>query len=227
VVDPLFEVRRYIHQHITLLEAPIEDSLKLRLMLSLYCHTVQMRDFYDLSANLLRITAGVPYAANPFTEDTQGRPIVADTVEQKASHIAEWASIAHHEEFGELVLEMVVPEVRQNFTESVYSLDERKMYYRPREGGAAPGACVIDLEWLLPRVNRGVAVALTFVDTAQRHLHSYQANKIVTVTKGGASVQMELVARGGIGLSGYRELPPDLAPPSTDASAPSEEVKPA
>lgn len=223
-VDPLFEARRFIHQYITLLEAPIEESLKLRLMLTLYCHSLEIHDFYHVIANLLRITAGHEYATDPFALDPRGNEMPARSVEEKASRLAEWAEAAGIEEIGDLLTETVIPELRRSFNISTYTLDESQFHFRP-EAGAKDTK--ISLEWCLPRINRGVAVALTFIDGVQRHMQAYQANKLLAVQTEGITRQIELVTRGGVGLMSIREVPAEAAAPAA-APAPSatEETQP-
>jgi hypothetical protein len=219
-VDPLLEARRYIHQHITLLEAPIEESLKLRLMLSLYCHAIAIEDLYTVTGNLLRVIGGHPHAADPFAATAESA--ACSTIEGKVSRIAEWATAVELEEFGDLLTEMIVPEVRNAFLSSIYSLDESRFFYRP-SGGADRDKSVLPLEWILPRLNRGVALALTFIDATQRHLQAYQANRILPLkAPSGPHTHVELIGRPGLGLIGLRELTGDSVPPEPAGPATSE-----
>ena len=64
--DPLTESFALIDQFLSLVKAPIDSTLRLRILLFIYCHITEIDDVYNVLANLGRVCLGERYSFNPF-----------------------------------------------------------------------------------------------------------------------------------------------------------------
>ncbi len=83
--DPLQESICLIDQLVGLIGAPIQDSLKTRLILLLYCHVTEMNDLYNIIGNLVRVAChNDRYSMQLFPRSRYPR--------EKIAEIQQWAS---------------------------------------------------------------------------------------------------------------------------------------
>lgn len=178
--DALIESDSLSQQLLGLINAPIERTLQLRLLLLLYCHLTEMDDFYLIVANLLRITLGDRYSMAPFpgTKRRSGRAL---SPASKVRVVKELSTSAGQPLVGELLDYILIKQVRNAFYHSDYALTDDTFNIVEGEGIKREGIISprIELEWLIPRLNFGVNTVLMTLGLTFGHIRSYQEDKVV------------------------------------------------
>lgn len=90
--DPLVESNALIKQILSFIQAPLDERLKVWLLLFLYCHVTEMDDLYNIIGNLLRVCRGEKYNIIPFDGKLHPSGKPADTPYTKVIRLAEWAN---------------------------------------------------------------------------------------------------------------------------------------
>jgi hypothetical protein len=212
--DPQKESFTLINQTLALIQAPLEQSIRLRLMLFLYCHVTEMYDLYHIVGNLLRVCAGERYCLDCFLgiHHPSGKNAVYPA--SKVERIKQWAIDQGLPDLGEMFCDLLVKEVRNAFFHSDYIIHDK--YFHIRRGDGVKIGNVIDprveLSWLTPRIELGINVALMLIQLVMEAVQSYTANKIVMGRfQGDRAIPIELTAQPGFGLIGFRS-PPQRTP---------------
>ncbi len=104
-----------IEQTLALTHAPLEDSLRMRLLLFLYCHITEMHDLYNIVGNLLRVSQGERYTISPFVGTLHSSGNNASYPSSKVERINEWSQLVGISQLGEMFCDMIVKEVRNAF----------------------------------------------------------------------------------------------------------------
>lgn len=210
--DPLHESQQLAHQLLAVAEAPIEQSLRLRLHLFLYCHLTEMFDTYHIPANMLRVCMGERYVMNPFGKEFHASNKPARYPTEKASRIKEWADSLQQLDLGAMFQEMLVKEVRNAFYHSDYILTPNSFNIRRGRGVHIGNEITtqVPYEWLFPRINLGIGLALAILNLTVAHMRSYKEDKVVQgrITSDGSYSDIQLTVDKDHGLSGFKS-PPD------------------
>jgi hypothetical protein len=208
--DTLEESWQLADQLSSLLLSPLEDDLKIRLLLLLYCHVTEMDDLYHLLGNLLRVTVGDRYSIAPFATGAFGHKRPAITPSAKIGRLGEWAEGAGFPEIGRLLNFILVRQVRNAFFHSDYILYESMFRIKRGQGLALDGYVTreIPLVWLVPRMETAVNLLFFVVDLLQQHTTSYQQPKRIKgrFTTDGSYGDLELIVKEGYGLVGFRSV---------------------
>jgi len=208
--DPLQESLALINQTLGLIQAPLDEKLRLRLTLFLYCHVTEMFDLYHITGNMIRVCAGERYTLDCFSGQlhTSGQSAVYPV--SKVLRIKEWAAAQSLNDLGELFCDLLVKEVRNAFFHSDYIIHDKYFHIRRGEG-VKIGNLIdprVELSWLLPRLELGINTALTLINLVMSSIQSYTANKVVMGRiQAGAAVPVELTVQPGYGLTGFRSPP--------------------
>jgi hypothetical protein len=194
------------------INAPIDPSFRLRLLLFAYCHATEMHDLYHIVGNMLRICGGKRYSLDCFIAANHPSGRRAKYPSHKASWIKEWADAEGMNELGDMFGELVVNQLRNAFFHSDYTLYQGN--FRIVRGDGVPIGNTIEKElppsWLIPRLELGINAAFTLLQLVTKALQSYTKNKIVMGRAHGDDqppVPVELTVQEGYGLVEFVEPP--------------------
>jgi|LGVF01.1.fsa_nt_gb hypothetical protein len=210
--DPLSESDQLTHQLVSFIQAPIENSLKLRLTLFLYCHLTEMNDLYNIIGNLLRVIQGHRYVMSPFIGEIHESKKEAKYPIAKIKRIKEWAEDVHLEKVGELLELFLVKEVRNAFFHSDYILTNDSFNIKHGKPVKIDNILQhnVPLPWLVPRLQLAINIALGVINLTLDHIRSYKKDKIVKgrFAPDGSYLDIQLTVKEGYGLVGFK-TPPD------------------
>lgn len=214
--DPTSESFQLIQQVASLVQAPIDKQLALRLTLFLYSHVTEMADLYRVPGNLLRIVLGDRYTIDPFsTLPRPPRPTTGDPLGDDVVQLMNLVARTKFSDVGKLYSTFYVRHVRNAFSHSDYALGAKSFNMRRGEPVSIDGVLqnTIPYEWLVPRLELGVNTALALFGLILESVRSYKANKVVKgrFSSDGRYVDIELTTDPTYGLSGFR-APPGTAP---------------
>lgn len=181
--DPLIESGNLLQQVLSLVHAPIEEKLRIRLLLFLYCHATEMDDLYDVIGNLLRVCQGERCSMAPFVGVLHLSGKDAKTPSAKITRINEWGMHVGFPKIGETLQYMLVKQVRNAFFHSAYTI--HKDQFRIKRGEwvtinniSSPS---VPLEWLAPRLELGINFAIVtialirdFIASHSKRLHFHR-----------------------------------------------------
>lgn len=215
--DPLQESYQLTRQVISLIQAPLEETLNIRLVLFLYCHLTEMDDLYNIVANLLQVTGGHRYSMIPFES--------LPKIEGKNPHgycgnmrIDQLKALAIEREFpdvGQSFETMYVRPVRNAFYHSDYILSPDSFNIRRGEGVLIEHEVrsKIELNWLLPRLELGINTAVAVIELLLEYIRSYHEDKVIPgrLAQNDAWTDVQLITDPERGLTGFRSPP---TPPS-------------
>jgi len=208
--DTLIESNNTINQTLRVIQSPIADDFRLRLLLFTYCHATEMHDLYNVIGNMLCVILGNRYSMNCFLPNLHASKKLAKYPPAKVERIKEWAISAKLPNIGDMFDEMLVREVRNAFFHSDYILHERAFHIKRGDGVTIERTMSrkVNLDWLLPRLELGINVAFAMIDLTLNSIRSYKANKIVMGRiQGPKPVPIELIADPEYGLSGFQSPP--------------------
>lgn len=205
--DPLQESLALIDQTLGLIQAPLDQALRMRLMLFLYCHVTEMHDFYHIVGNMLRVCQGERYNLDCFAGINHPSKKNAVYPTSKAQRIKEWATQLEQPLIGEMICDMLVKEVRNAFFHSDYILHEK--YFNIKRGEAVRIGNMldqrIDLTWLTPRLELGINTVLMLIQLVVESVRSYkESKKVLGRIQAGSPVPVELIVQEGYGLVGFK-----------------------
>jgi hypothetical protein len=215
--DPLQESYQLTRQLISLIQAPLEETLNIRLVLFLYCHLTEIDDLYNIVANLLQVTDGHRYSMVPFES--------LPKIERKIPHgycgnrrIDQLKALAIEREFpdvGQTFETMYVRPVRNAFYHSDYILSPDSFNIRRREGVLIGNEVrsKIELNWLFPRLELGINTAVAVIELLLEYIRSYHEDKVIPgrLALNDAWTDVQLITDPERGLTGFRSPP---TPPS-------------
>lgn len=202
--DTLEESRILIMQLLSIIEAPIENTFRKRMLLLLYCHILEMNDLYNIIANLLRIAAGERYSMTPFYHKLYKDNEPCKNLEDKIKRIIEICKTTGNTYIGDLFSFILCKQVRNAFFHSDYTIYENE--FRIING---PGICIngkttsmISFEnWLIPKIEVTINFVLQLLNLLGKYRMSYKEEKIIESRMGGAKeVTIEV---GEHGLMGF------------------------
>jgi hypothetical protein len=176
--DSLAESNVLVQQILSVASAPIQDDLRVRLSLFLYCHTTEMDSLYDVPMNLLRIVEGHRWSGSPFHRGSKAEPKYPS---EKVGLISAVATSVGHTELGDFYEWMLVRQVRNAFFHSDYSLLEGDfVIYRgePVKIGNEINR-VVPLDWLVARLEAGINLGLALIDRLTSRRETYKAPKTI------------------------------------------------
>lgn len=210
--DPMHESWELAQQLMALQNAPLEQGVKLRLALFLYCHLTEMSDVYSIPANMLHVLAGRRYSMSPFLHGLDQGEQQPSSPSGKARRIKSLALEHDMEEFGELFETMIVKDVRNAFYHSDYILTNESLNIRHGEGVVIDGMRNnrVPYTWLLPRLQLGINTALAVLNQTLNEIQSYKEDKVVKgrIDHDGGWLPVQLTTHPEHGLVGFK-TPPD------------------
>jgi len=214
--DPTSESFQLIQQVASLVQAPLDKQLVLRLSLFLYSHVTEMDDLYRVPGNMLRIVLGERYTMDPLlglplpAKLEEGQPLSEDVL--RLVHLANKAGMP---DVGKLCSTFYVRQVRNAFSHSDYALGPKSFNMRRGERLKLDGMLqnAIPYEWLVPRLELGINTALALFGLILESTRSYKENKVVKgrFSSDGSYVDIELTTDPTHGLTGVKS-PPTTAP---------------
>lgn len=199
--DPLQESISTIGQLTGLIDAPIQDSLKTRLILLLYCHVTEMNDLYNIIGNLIRVAChNDRYSMQLFPRSQYPR--------EKIAEIHQWASGTSYERLATELESMLVSQVRNAFFHSDYALTARSINLLNGQFVEIKGIRQqsVPLEWLQPKVNAAINITSHVIDKTIESIRSYKESKIVKGRFGPKDswMDLELTVDAHWGLTGFK-----------------------
>ena len=211
--DPFMESHELAQQLIGLIDAPLDQKLRFRLSLFLYCHLTEMTDLYAVTANLLRILRGDRYVLDPFHDlPKPPKPQTGDLLNRTIRQLANLATEVGRVEVGEFFTAFYMRPIRNAFYHSDYVLTNDSLNIKHGEGIRSGNIIShnVELQWLVPRLNLGINAALALFDAMASHIGAYKQDKIVKgrFAPDGSYVDIQITTDPIHGLRGFRE-PPD------------------
>jgi len=210
--DPMYESWELSQQLMALQNAPLEQGLKFRLALFLYCHLTEMSDIYSIPANMLHILSGRRYSMSPFAQGLNPGEQQPSYPTGKARRICALAQEHGMHELGELFETMLVKEVRNAFYHSDYILTNESLNIRYGKGVVIENMRDnrVPYNWLLPRIQLGINTSLAVLNQTMDGIQSYKADKVVhgRFAANGGWLPIQLTTHPEQGLTGFR-TPPD------------------
>ena len=226
--DPLSESYQLAQQLISLIDAPLDKSLSIRLMLFLYCHLTEMDDLYNIVANLLLVTEGERYSMIPFRSlpNASAKLSPGYCGNPRIDQFKVLADRANFHEVGRVFETMFVRPVRNAFYHSDYILSPESFNIRKGEG-VDVGNIVqskVEYDWLIPRLELGVNTAFAVMELLLEFSRSYRKDRIIQgrFAGDGSWMDIQLTTDADHGLTGFR-TPPDFA---SEAKPLDEKTKP-
>lgn len=206
--DTLEESRVLITQLLSIIEAPIENTFKVRMLLLLYCHITEMNDLYSIVANLLRILDGERYSTDPFDYTLYEDRRAYSYPEGKVTRIVELSKKAGIDYIGDLYKFMLNKQIRNAFFHSSYTIfgDE----FRIRGEGVEINGVItpaVPFNWLVSRITVAVNVAINIFDLIHEYRSSYTENKVIKGRLGPKGEYVDLMLTvSEYGLAGFKSL---------------------
>jgi len=199
--DPLQESIAFNDQLLALIQAPVEDSLRLRLILMLYCHVTEMNDLYNILGNLIRIACyDDRYSMNLFPN--------LEYPTEKIKEITEWAKDTPFESIAAELNSMLVRQVRNAFFHSDYALTSTAINLQNGKFVEINGVRQesIPFDWLQPKVNAAISIARHVVDKTIASMRSYKEEKTIRgrFAANGDWMDLRLIVDPEHGLVGFR-----------------------
>lgn len=212
--DPFVESYKLANQLVDLVNAPIDKTLRLRLMMFFYCHLTETDDIYKVVANLLRVTMGDRYSLVPFKDVPKpvGKIAHGSSFNKTIIQLMTLANDAGIEKVGELFQKFFLRPVRNAFFHSDYILTDDSFNIRWGEGIKIDDVVTneIELKWLIPRIELGINASLNIIELIIRNIKSYRSDKIIKgrFASDGSVIDIQLTTEKGYGLTGFKS-PPD------------------
>ena len=209
--DSMYESQSLIQQIYRLAEDEIDEALRIRLYLMLYCHITEMDAFYNVIVNLLRVCRGDRYCTEPFKVEPNDEENIARYPFSKAVKIKEIAREIGYHRLSNIFKCIVVKQVRNAFTHSDYTLFNDKFRIINGEGVEIDGIITreISFDWLHYRINLALNTATRLLFLISEHRSYYDENKTIKGRMGPneSYIEIELTIQKGVGLNGFR-IPP-------------------
>lgn len=201
--DPLQESISLIDQLLTLIEAPIQESLRLRLVLMLYCHVTEMNDLYNILGNLIRIAChNDRYSMILFPKSKYPT--------QKINEIMAWANGTDFAMIPQHLEAMLVPQLRNAFFHSDYALTSNAVNLRNDQFVEIDGIRQqsIPLTWLRPKLNSAINIVRHVIDKTIQSIRAYKESKMIKGRFGpnDSWMDLELTVDSKWGLTGFRSF---------------------
>ena len=210
--DPLRESDQFSQQLMSLIDSPLVNIMKIRLLLFLYCHLTEMDDLYNIIGNLLMVIKGERYSINPYIAQLHKSRKEARYPVSKIERICELANEVDLPEVGNIFKQFFVKQIRNAFYHSDYIITNESFNIKYGEYVKIDNVHQksVPLNWLIPKVELGVNVALCVIGLTMEYIQSYKKDKIVKGRSGpdGKYVDIQLKTHEDYGLNGFK-APPD------------------
>lgn len=205
--DAMIESREMLDQLLSLVQAPIDQKFRLRLLLFAYCHATEMSVTYDTVANLLRIILGERWSLTPFSGALHSSNKTLTKPEPKTMRIQEWAIQAGMPDIGEVMRKMLVKNVRNAVYHSDYILESNEFRIDQGSGVSVNGTITraVPLKWLLENIEIAINFSISVIDLMIKYTQSYQKEKVIKGRCGadGGWRDVKLIVELGYGLIGF------------------------
>lgn len=216
--DPMRESYQLTRQLLDMIESPIEAGFRLRLMLFLYCHVAEMDGLFSTIANMACIATGGRCSIDPLRGVTV--PPEVKALYSVGAELQPLISVCNDKGFadvGQLWADCFDRQVRNAFFHSDYVLHGKSFNIRDGQGALIEGKAQksVPLEWLLPRMRRGIEAVLHFMELRRQHIMSYSAPRRIMgrFGAGGEWIECELTGNAQHGLTGFRSPPSESTMP--------------
>ncbi|MFW6030403.1 MAG: hypothetical protein ACOCRO_09140 [Halanaerobiales bacterium] len=179
--DPLLESDELISQFSRLLELPIKDIFKMRTLLFLYSHTTEIDDFYNITANLIRIIMGERYVLNPFKPELHPSGQAAYSPKSKIERINEWSQEVNMNDLGEVYNSFLIKQVRNAFFHSDYVLSNNEFRIIKGEKINIDGKITSSINYslLIPRIELALNLVRKLISLVNKYRSSYREEKVI------------------------------------------------
>lgn len=188
--DLLRETHMLIEDMLGLIDAPLRDYTKIRLLLLTYCHLVEVDAIYGILKNMLRVLEGQRFAVEPFWElykskrrRTKSRleGVIPPSAKTVITNICGHAHKLGEPNTANLLEQIFNDNVRNAFFHSDYTL--HKDEFRSREASFRKNNVVsssMKISDLVDLANKALAFYQAFMQCYQTHIRSYTEPKVVT-----------------------------------------------
>ncbi len=199
--DPLQESISLIDQLLAMIEAPIQDSLQIRLVLMLYCHITEMNDLYNIIGNLIRIAShNDRYSMLLFPNSKYPT--------QKINEIMTWANETEYVMIPQNLEAMLVRQLRNAFFHSDYVLTSSAINLVNGQSVVIDGIGQqsIPLKWIQPKVNLAIDIVRYVIAKTIQSIREYKESKILKgrFAADESMMDLELIVDPKWGLTGFR-----------------------
>lgn len=186
-----------------------------RLFLLLYCHILEMDEFYNIIGNMLRITKGERYAVNLYNSKIPSttKPNASKPALKPAGKIDKLKSLAKEtgfEKLTDVISGLYSSPLRNAFFHSSYSLSEDNFYVISGEGfkfsNGTTTTCVSIKNYILPKTQSTVNMAGTFMNVFHQAPLEYKSNKTVTARLQPGGINVEIQGDPNLGLTGFKTI---------------------
>ena len=205
--DAMIESRELLDQVLAMVQAPIDQKFRVRLLLFAYCHATEMSATYDTIANLIRILLGERWSLNPFSGALHSSNKTLTKPEPKTLRIQEWAMQAEIPEIGEVMRKMLEKNVRNAVYHSDYILEGAVFRIDQGAGVLVNGTITkgIPLEWLIEKIEVAINFSIMVIDLIIKYTQSYQDEKYIRGRCGadGGWRDVKLTVESDYGLTGF------------------------
>jgi hypothetical protein len=208
--DPLTESFALIDQFLSFVNAPIDSTLRLRILLFLYCHITEIDDIYNVLANLGRVCLGERYSFDPFLPALHQSGKTVKNISLKTMRIGEWLEKSGFQEINENLQKIIVKQIRNAFYHSDYVIHENNFNIRKGEGVVIDNVLTtsIPIDWIIPIINNAINFSMALINLIFFYIASYKKEKIVParILDNDEIELLMLTVEKNQGLSGFRSL---------------------
>ncbi len=207
--DPLLESNELINQLLSLIHAPVDGKLRIRLLLFLYCHVTEIDDLYNVVGNLMRVCLGERCSLSPFIGELHSSSKPANSPYSKVRRLSEWSDEVDAPDIGNMLTYMLVKQVRNAFFHSDYIIHDNQFNIKCGEGVLVDNVITqaISLDWLMPRLELGINFSLATIGLIHKYMRSYKEEKVVPARIHNDRVEdMLITIKPGYELTGFRSL---------------------
>lgn len=208
--DPLIESKDLLQEVLMLINAPLQDKVRIRLLLFLYCHATEMDDLYNVIGNLLRVCRGERCSIAPYVGELHHSGRAAINPSAKVTRISEWVNLAGFPKVGEMFEYMLLKQIRNAFYHSDYTIYNDEFRIKHGEGVLIDHVItkIIPLEWLVPRMEIAINIVLTTINLIRDYIQSYKEEKVVParILDNDGIENVLLTVHPNFGLNGFRSL---------------------
>src|ERR1700680_2342173 len=211
--NPQRESTTLVSEMFSIQATPLHPHTRLRLLLFVYCHILEMDVTYHIVANMLRTMLGDRYSLVPFVHQKTGNRM--RYFSDKLKVIENLSKQASMPEVYAMFPSFVEPAIRNAFFHSNYTLYENEFGIVRGKGmnvgGIIPPAIPIQTE-VAPRIDGALQFFQAFSMVWRGAIESYKENRVVKgrFNPDGSYCDMELTTEEGYGLTGFRSPPRDV-----------------
>ena len=211
--DPFEETQNLFADIVSLVQGPLRDDTRIRLLLFVYCHITEVDAIYYVLENMLRTIEGERCSLSPFSHLYGKKKNLFDSrppsAKQVVKALQEHAYKIEEQELPDLLEWMFNEQVRNAFFHSDYTI--YKDEFRSREANFKTNNIVtksIKLNELIELINKGLYFFQCFISVYYEHRVSYKEPKIVhgRIVADGSSEPLQLVIDDNGGVCGFKSV---------------------